>query len=408
MEQKLLAAFLKDAEVFSQVHPHLDLKGYSEEFGFVSKAIEEYYSKDAEVSSVDVEVLLGLMEPRLKSKKQFEFVKGFTEAAALMRDRVSAVNVGDLVLQAKKFEVGNKLAVALVENSKGVNELLLEYQYLVSLTDPAALLGDSSADEVFTGDDIANILSETTDESKKIKLFPKPLHEACGGVVRQNHILVYGEPEIGKSATWITMVGGFLWQGLKVLVIENEDATKTTYTRIISNVTQMTAHEMKGDMDRAIAVAQERGTKLLTVVGASPGTPQSIEALCERYEPDVLVVNQIHNVAQAMKGDNHVLKLLAISTFLRNLGKKRNMVVVSVTQGSDDCHNKAVLAANDVYFSNTAVPGAVDLMVGIGASADHMEQGIRVLSLPKNKLNANHTHFPTKIFPFTSTLKGVV
>jgi archaellum biogenesis ATPase FlaH len=410
LEQKLLAAFLKSREVFTLVWPHLGAgKGYSEEFGFVVQRIEEYYRKDESATRVDCDVLVGLMEPRLKSKKQFDYVRDYTQAAAAITQEVSAENVGDLVLSARKYEVGNSLAAALLEgNNKAIKELMAEFSYLDGLTGEDVLNSDEGM-EIYEGEtlDLASILFEATDVSKKYKLYPKPLHEATGGVSPQDHILVFGIPEIGKSAMWMTMVAGFLHQGLKVLVVENEDATKKTITRIVSCLTQVTAQGMVGQLESVVERAVQRGFRNLNVVGASPGTPSQLEALADRYKPDVMVVNQIHNIAQSMKGDNHVLKLLAIATFMRNLGKKRNQIQISITQAEEAAAGKAVLNLNDVYFSNTAVQGAVDLMIGVGGTAEHIAQGTRVLSLPKNKLSGLHSHFPVSLNHQLSTMRGI-
>ena len=75
---------------------------------------------------------------------------------------------------------------------------------------------------------------------------------------------------------------------------------------------------------------------------------------------------------------------------MRSLIKRHNLVGISVTQAADSASRKAVLDIGDVYMSNTSLPGDADLMIGIGGTPDQVENGYRMISLPKNKLTGDH------------------
>ena len=58
----------------------------------------------------------------------------------------------------------------------------------------------------------------------------------------------------------------------------------------------------------------------------------------------------------------------------------------------------------DVDSSNTGIPGACDVMIGIGASGEDEASGRRVLSLPKNKRSGRHDFFPVGVNPSIAKL----
>ena len=50
----------------------------------------------------------------------------------------------------------------------------------------------------------------------------------------------------------------------------------------------------------------------------------------------------------------------------------------------------------DVDSSNTGIPGACDVLLGVGATDQQKAQGSRVLSLSKNKSGGVHDNFPVR------------
>ena len=50
-------------------------------------------------------------------------------------------------------------------------------------------------------------------------------------------------------------------------------------------------------------------------------------------------------------------------------------------------------------MSKTAFPGDTDLMIGIGANEEYLNQGRRMLTLCRNKINGNHAQIPITIIP---------
>jgi hypothetical protein len=188
-----------------------------------------------------------------------------------------------------------------------------------------------------------------------------------------------------------------------VLYIGNEDPVRDIMVRIVSNLTGMTVDEMAA-AENVDQTALEKGARNIAVKATSPGTIREIEALIKRHKPDVLFVDQLRNITSG-KTDNFTQLLDKNAQAVRALGKRHGLVTVSITQAGDSATGRAVLGMGDVDSSNTGIPGAADLMIGVGVTDSLEQAGQRMLSLCKNKLGAVHPTVPVEFDPFRSKMK---
>ena len=65
------------------------------------------------------------------------------------------------------------------------------------------------------------------------------------------------------------------------------------------------------------------------------------------------------------------------------------------------------LLANFIVTHNTGIPAQADLMIGIGMDAALEAEGLRVFSLPKNKLSGRHENWPVRLIPQLSRVTSV-
>jgi len=68
--------------------------------------------------------------------------------------------------------------------------------------------------------------------------------------------VIYGPPEIGKSALAVTIAGGFLKQGAPGLYIENEEPARDTVLRFASHLSDMDVQSVLARPDEAREIAQ--------------------------------------------------------------------------------------------------------------------------------------------------------
>jgi archaellum biogenesis ATPase FlaH len=408
MERELLSASLSSRENYELVKQHIDLKlsTYSKLFQIVLAKVGEYYSRDEATQSVASDVLLAQMESTIRNQKHIDSIKGMLSDAA--GSDTSVENVKAVVLLAKQQEAQDKLAQALASGipPKGttIDEMIEEVKKLRALNNLDELTKEEI--EVYNNVDLASLLRKEFDPSTRIKLFPKSLNDRLeGGVKRGHHIIIFARPETGKSMTVINMSCGFLRQGLRVLYVINEDRPEDIIIRHVANLSSMTKKEQDANTDKAVQLSESVGFHNLYVANASPGTPEQIDKLVEQFQPDVLIVDQLRNLK--VKADNRVLQLEEAATAMRTLGKKRNILVISVTQAGDSADGKAILEMGDVDFSNTGIPAQADLMIGIGMDDVLEAENRRMFNLPKNKISGEHEHFPVDIVPWLSRVTSI-
>lgn len=407
MELKILNAFLVGREYYDKIVDHINPKDYSQETELLIGAIGRYYAKDPNAGSVDVDLLLEQVSVELKNDKHRPIFQRILDNAR--NCETSAPNVEQLIISIKRKEAAEKLSTALVNGKYDDADAYMEdYRHLRSVDSLDEALGKEGIKVVPSQRASEMIAQETAQGPSRgfIKVYPKVLGMRLDdGIVPGTHIVVYGVPEIGKSALAISIACGFLRQGLPGLYIENEEAVIKTRERFRSNLSKMDKWEIRADPNWADDVAFENGFGLATFVDAAGESFRDIEDLIAEFKPKWFVVNQIHNVY--VKAENEVLRRERAAQNVRRLAKKYGAIGISVTQADDSADGVPFLAANNVYFNNTGIPGSADIMIGVGADPGMLERGERGISLPKNKVNDNHDQFIVRLIPQLSRIEGV-
>lgn len=405
MEQALLAASLRSRADYELIKSYIDFKlsTYSKVFQVLIGKVDDYYRRDTDARMVHPEVLMAQIAESIRNEKH---VQRFNEMIAeSLGSQSSDINVKAVVLLAKRQEIGDQLAVAITSgNDEKTRELLSEFKEVNDMTD-LDQLADKGL-EVFQAIDLEGLFAHEMDPASLIKVAPTPLNDRLdGGAKRGHHIVVFGPVESGKSLTAINMACGFARQGFPGLYFINEDRPQDIIMRKVSNLSGMTKHQIRENPRHARELAEQNGFGNIIVVGCSPGTPQQIRDYIERYDPTWCVYDQLRNFK--VKAENRTNQLERAATEIRNITKESNTLGVSVTQAGDSASGKLVLETGDVDSSNVGIPAQADVMVGVGFDATYEAEGLRQLSLPKNKISGRHENFPVRIIPQLSRLRSV-
>lgn len=392
---------LHSRDNFLLILSHIDLKQYSREFQLLVGYIKGYYERDDNARRVDRELFGHLIEAEVNNEKHTtRFLNIVDEALAL---DVSETNVKQVILLAKKNELGIALASAIA-NNKDHDHLVEEYRELLKLTELEELT--EKGVEVYEFDSLADLISHEVDPTTRLKVYPERLGEDLeGGLRGSDHLTLMARPEMGKTGLILTMARGFAMHGHRGIIFNNEERIERLRMRALSCFTGMTAAEIKANPQAAMDIAEQMGYQNITFIGLSPGTLRQIEDFVEKYEVKWFVVDQLRNLF--MKSENRTNQLEQAAQGIRNIAKKYNAVAISVTQAGDSAEGKAVLTMGDVDSSNTGIPGACDVLLGVGATAEQKEQGIRTLSLCKNKIGGIHSEFPVRFNPFISKYMSI-
>ena len=399
MEHKIIAAVAADRGSFERINSHLANSDLSPEGGQVYKEIRKFYSKDANAQHVDLDIVQSAVVRRLTNPKHNElFVVYFQHVAS---QDVSSINVVDEVIAAKRKVAQMNLADAILSSQDEQIDLMLDKVEALRASETL----DDNVHEEYQGLAV-EALSPEFDQEHLIKVAPQSLNRRLGGgLLRGTHMVVVARPEAGKTLMVLTMVDGFVRCGRKVLYIGNEDPIKSVVMRLITNITNMSSTEVLQQPQQAMSLAVERGYENAVFAGLSGGTLDDVRSLCTKHRPDVLIVDQIRNLAT--KAENRTNQLETVARGMRNFAREFDLLSISVTQAGDSASGKLVLDMGDIDGSNTGIPGACDVLLMAGMNESYDQQNIRMLKLAKNKASGRHDEWTVSIDKVHSRIRDL-
>lgn len=388
-ESKVIAALMQSRKDYDMVHNHID-KAVLSPFGLaLYETLAEYYKKDTSAEKADIEILRVALDRRFKDIPRHRD-KMRDKLEEVLSVETSSVNVVSEIIEQRRAEVGTHLADSLLAQDNERIEMYM--QDYAELTDMTVLTAE--AEEEYQGITLHE-LEAKMEEGGTWELTPKELARRVRSLRAGHHVVIAARPERGKTLCAISVTGGFLHQGAKVLYIGNEDPIPDLVVRLLSNLSGMTEEQMFNDKDTAMERAIKRGYERCVFAGLSPGTLYEIEALVRRHEPDILVMDQMRNVRA--NTENNTQRLEVVAQELRNIGRRHNCLVVSMTQAGDSARDKLILNDGDIDGSNTGIPGACDVIVMIGSNEDFERRDLRCFTLAKNKRGGDHSNFTVSV-----------
>lgn len=397
LERKLIAAALQDRGAYEAIAASELAAGFDELVRPLWDGIARFYERDEGAKSCDVELVGQDIARRFPNPKRGE------DAARLLNslgeETVSVPAVAEYIRDELVRRAGDRLA-ASIAGRRPDEEISGALQKYVEAREAPAAEKEESPEEAWQG-----VLATRIDQGQRFPVSPRVLNQYIGGGLAPGHnVTIFARPEAGKTALAITMACGFARRGLKVLYIGNEDPIQDLMVRMITNLSGRSVDELAADPEEGERIALEKGARNIVVKATAPGTMAEIEALVKRHKPNVLVVDQLRNI-NGGKSDNFTQLLDKNAQMVRALGKRYDLVTVSVTQAGDSASGKPILDMGDVDSSNTGIPGAADLMIGVGVTDSLEAAGQRMLSLPKNKLGVVKPHVVVEIDPYRSKMR---
>jgi archaellum biogenesis ATPase FlaH len=310
---------------------------------------------------------------------------------------VSKVNVSEEYRLLRLGRTATTLATYLASGQHGetTQEALAQYQTLVA--------GEAGEEfkERMTLDDF------DADEGERIRLYPSQLSSHIGeGVHRGHNVTIFGRPNSGKSMLALNNAACLAKNGYKVLYVANEEPPADITRRLLSRMSKIDIDELedRDTLKRAFGMAGKAYNRNWVLLHKAAVTAADIRRACARLRPDVVIVDQIKNVAVAE--DNRALQLDKLARQVREIGIEFGAVTISVTQAGESAEGRLILGQTDVEWSNTGIPGAADLMIGIGVNDEFLADDKRLLTICKNKIKNSHGSFPVWIDPQRTLVSG--
>lgn len=353
------------------------------------KFIAEYYKRDGKCQSVDVEVLLSTIETQKPMS---------CEKLAKVLDNLPEPSPANLITllteqRLKRIAADMTAAFASGDTEKAAN-LADEYNDVYKLGVQSEETEDALF-EVYQG----TTMSELEEQKRKggnLVLLPDILGHIVYDLAYGDHICIFGMVNRGKSTVCAQIAGDFAYNDNIVLYIGNEDPAVRMVQRFICNMAACTVEEAREDEKGTTARAMAEGYGNIIFKHLPETRMGDIRRLIERFEPDVVIVDQARNVIPDGKEKDGAAKMETIFHQLRMLYSKYGVLGVSVTQAGDKdakgkpLDNKVKLEQNDIADSKYGVAATMDVMIGIGATKPMMDMKQLYLNVCKNKATLIH------------------
>jgi len=382
IEKQIIQAAIQSREAFTRIDSLVNPTDFSDISKELWEKIEKYYATDLEADEVNLNLLQQIIVDEIPRHSDI-----ILQELNSLSD-TSVPNLIQELTKLKKKALADEIMIQLSTDptSDKVYSMMDAFQ-TVDIEETITESVSSVASELIT---------EMADPSNLIRMYPNVLNEALdGGVIRGNNILVFARGNIGKTMFIINLLRGMARDGLRVLHLINEEPKKQIMLRYVSRCSGLNKKEVYADIDTAIVKANAAGLNNIFVEDINPGTFKEIRGLIERVKPDVVAIDQLRNVK--VKDESKPNQLEIAATEARNLGKKYNIVTISVTQAGDSASNKLVLTESDIDNSKTGIPGQMDLIIGLGADDTQKASNMRTLTIVKNKITPLHDFFPCRV-----------
>ncbi len=219
------------------------------------------------------------------------------------------------------------------------------------------------------------------------------LKNNISGIGPGNLMIAFARPEVGKTAFWVSLVSapyGFAEQGAKVHAFINEEPAVRTQMRAISCFTGYNREQIPENIEDT----QAEWAKIkdnIKMIDTVDWTIDDIDSHCEKYKPDIIVIDQLDKVNIKGTFARTDEKLRAIYTGAREIAKRRDCVVIAISQASADAHNRDHISFDMMENSKTGKAAEADLIIGIGnRTSNDPTNNMRVLNISKNKITGWH------------------
>ena len=391
MELQILRGLLS-REFYIDNKSSLSPKLFEEELKEVFQSISEGHEKyEHDLKINDVQAIWLKNNPvATRSEKDIisDLLQGIEREEPLSNGVAS-----DYLKELWKRHVGHKIANMGIELTEGVPDAMSRLTSLLENVREGVMPSDFGD---ATTKDIEELLRMTSDDARW-KFNINTLARHVYGIGPAEFGTIFALPETGKSAFAISIVcgpGGFCEQGAKVLYLGNEEETKRTMLRAMQAWSGMTREEIVTDPRSAtnrFTAIQDR----LEMKDIQEWDLQKIESYIEHMNADVVVIDQGDKVHINGTFSASHERLRELYRSLRELAKRQQCAVITVSQASNEARGRTRLSGFDMEGSKIGKMAELYLCIGIGKHEagdvdDTDPDNTRYLTVSKNKLSGWH------------------
>jgi replicative DNA helicase len=253
---------------------------------------------------------------------------------------------------------------------------------------------------VGTDDFVSDDLELLVDEAFKkpgLRWRLNTLNRMLGSLRKGDFGFVFARPETGKT-TFLASEVTFMAEQLAddagpILWLTNEESGKKVMIRVYQASLGVPLTTLFRDLKRAKDAYHVKTKGKILMVDNAGLSKRRVEALCEKYKPSLIVVDQLDKI-KGFDNDREDLRLGAIYQWARELAKKYGPLI-GICQADGTGEGQRWLTMAHVANAKTAKQAEADWILGIGKIPEAGYDTIRYLHASKNKLMGDSDSDPT-------------
>ena len=388
----LLIAFL-NYEVYLKYKDYVDFEFIKENYPELSKLFqclpelhENSEATQYQRSIADLQVALATQYPKYSIK---DYTPIFKQLEELTVDTSKVETYLHGLHERSQASKVAGVALAVAEGVRPYSDLLQSLSSVVSTEVPV----DASESD-FVNDNL-EFLHETQQTTNGLRWPLDSLNRNLGSLRKGDFGFLFARPETGKTTFLSTVVPYMAAQASgPILWFNNEEQGGKVALRCYQGALGIPLNQLFSNTELYQVQYQEKTHGKVKIIADASITKQRVEQLCSKYQPSLIIFDQIDKIHGFHKEDRQDVELKAIYVWARELAKQY-APVIAVCQAGVSGEGKRWLTMGDVDNSKTGKQGEADWILGIGKTHDEGLENIRYFHLSKNKLVGDNDADPS-------------
>lgn len=392
IEEVSLVLFMLQKEYFDKYFKYISKLNLEAETLSFLKTTQEYYKENKDVIEIPIEEFLTyftVKHPVLRKRN------GYT--AFLSRLGTITINSNILEENLNRFlekYFASEIVLKLTDVLDGTeSDVLDEVEEIIAEFNNVKVQLNKNEDELFVSETLADILQEET-QVKGLRWRLSCLNDDIGELRGCSLGHVFARVDAGKTSFLVSEVTNFAKQLADdeiILWCNNEERGQKVKLRIYQGLLECTRSQLKDFAEVAEDTFNARGGTRIKILDDASINVENIEQILKDFNVKLVVIDQGDKVHFTGEGNySTVDRLKVLYGKFRELAKTFDVPVITVGQASGEAEGKKWISMTHMDNSKTGKPGELDYAVGIGLSADDVENGIttiRYINVCKNKMN---------------------
>lgn len=363
----------------------------SRELSHLFETVSAFHAKfpDKDIPSVsDFEAYFYVCYPATNAKEKEIYTPLFQKLGGITPDEDIATTV---IRNHRERVRATEIAIRAMEVAEG----RADYGTLISLQagDDGIVEPEQLSDIV--SDDLEELLNAAT-RIPGLRWRLQSLNQSLGSLRKGDFGFIFKRPETGGTTLLASECSYFSEQCKGPIVwFNNEEQGAKVKLRCIQAAFGCTLQQLEGNYAEYSKKWKENyGNKIIIVDRASISN-RDIDSYCSKYNPSLVVIDQLDKVKGFTSDERDDLTLTALYQWARELAK-RYAPVIGICQAGATAEGKKYLEMDDVAGSKTGKQGEADWILGIGKSHQQGYESLRHFHLCKNKLIGDTDTLPER------------